>query len=238
MKLTILETGLLPEGIRADWPSYPEMIETLLRSQGFDGQTQTVSVVGGEDLPAPDGDDPVLLMGSPYGVYDETLWMDPLRTFIQTRADSKRPMVGICFGHQILADALGGRVEKSNKGWGVGRHVYQVLGEGGPLMATPNDTRAFALNVSHQDQVITPPPGAATIAASAFCEHAALLYENAPILSFQGHPEFADDYAAALYTHRRGTTIPADLVDAALASLDGDEDGPRIAGAILRFLAG
>ena len=233
MILTVIETGKPPEGLRADWPGYPEMMTDLLKAAAPSIRTRTISVVDGEALPDPAAPEAVAIMGSPYGVYDETPWMAPLRAFIRAAAAAKTPMAGICFGHQILADALGGRVAKSEKGWGVGQHRYAVT-RPQPFMDAPAAT--FALNVSHQDQVLEAPPGAITFAANAHCRHAALVYADAPILSFQGHPEFSDAFSAALYRHRRGTTIPAPLVDAALSSLSGEDDGKTVAGWIVRFL--
>ena len=100
--------------------------------------------------------------------------MDPLREFVRQAFEAKTPMVGVCFGHQIIADAMGGDVRKSEKGWGVGRHSYEIVGRR-PWM---NGAGAnVSLSVSHQDQVITPPAGAVTLARSAHTEHAMLAYE-------------------------------------------------------------
>lgn len=142
-------------------------------------------------------------------------------------------MVGVCFGHQIIADALGGQVGKSHKGWGIGRHTYEITGRL-DWMAGAGET--LSLSVSHQDQVIAPPDGAITLARSAHTDHAMLAYTNAPVISVQGHPEFSDRFVSALWSARRGKALTDDQVDAALESLAHPEDNALVADWITRFL--
>ena len=143
-------------------------------------------------------------------------------------------MVGVCFGHQIIADALGGDVRKSEKGWGIGRHTYEItqwrewMGE---------QRSKVSLSASHQDQVITPPKGAATLARSAHTDHAMLEYTDAPVVTFQGHPEFSDQYASALWQARRGKALSEVQVDNALASMTLPGDGAMVGEWIVRFLS-
>ena len=117
MKLTIIETGLVPEPIRADFADYPAMFAALLGAADPSLQFETVSVIKGELLPEPEHCDAVLITGSPAGVYDPYPWIADLSEFIRAAAAASIPQIGICFGHQILAEALGGKVEKSIKGW-------------------------------------------------------------------------------------------------------------------------
>jgi GMP synthase-like glutamine amidotransferase len=159
--------------------------------------------------------------------------MAPLRAFIRAAYAAKIPMVGICFGHQIMADALGGDVRKSEKGWGLGRHTYGVAAPA-PFGL---DATALAVACSHQDQVIVAPPEAEVILASDFTPNAGLRYRNGRALSFQPHPEFEDAYTLALAEMRRGRA-PDDVVDTAVASLDTPSDSPALARAIATFLAG
>ena len=142
-------------------------------------------------------------------------------------------MVGVCFGHQVIADALGGDVAKSEKGWGVGRHTYEVVATR-DWMAGAGETVSLA--VSHQDQVITPPRGVTTLARSAHTEHAMLAYDDIPAISVQGHPEFSDRYVSALYNNRRGKALTEAQVDAAIASLDQPQDNALVARWITNFL--
>jgi GMP synthase-like glutamine amidotransferase len=119
MQVTIIETGRAPGRLSEDFPRYPGMFMSLLGAADADLTFSTVAVLDGQGLPDPTACEAVLITGSPFGVYDSTPWMDPLRGFIRGVFAAKRPMVGVCFGHQVIADAMGGDVRKSEKGWGV-----------------------------------------------------------------------------------------------------------------------
>ena len=234
MKISIIETGRPPPAIRADWPTYPAMFETLI-SGADDGFTyETVALMDGDDpLPDPATLEAILITGSPAGVYDDEPWMAMLMDFIRWAAAEKTPQVGICFGHQAIAQALGGQVVKSEKGWGLGRHSYEICRTPKWMAEAPPET--FALAVSHQDQVIAPPPGAEVIAASDFTAFAALEYAQGPAISFQGHPEFSDDFSSALYKIRENNPLSPEAVSAAIASLDQPEDNALLARWIADF---
>lgn len=234
MKVTIIETGRAPGRLSEDFPRYPRMFEALLSAADAGLRFETVSLVEGEALPDAAACEGVLITGSPAGVYDATPWMEPLRRFVRAAFAVETPMVGVCFGHQIIADAMGGDVRKSEKGWGVGRHTYQLL-QHRPWMAGAG--ASVSLAASHQDQVITPPEGAVTLARSAHTEHAMLAYAQAPVMSLQGHPEFEDDFVAALYAARRGRLSDAQ-VDGAIASLGRAHDNARVGQWMASFLRG
>jgi len=146
---------------------------------------------------------------------------------IRSSRDSR--MVGVCFGHQVMAEALGGRVEKSDKGWGAGLHRYSIV------RREPWTDGADSISVpaSHQDQVVALPPNTAIVAQSTFTPFAALSWTDRPAISFQFHPEFAPDYAKALIEHRYDR-VPDP--QGAIASLDAPNDNARVAGWIRRFL--
>jgi GMP synthase-like glutamine amidotransferase len=236
MRLTILETGRPPDPVASDFPRYPAMVEQLL-SPHVPGLTcETVSLVDGEALPPVTAVQAVLITGSPVGVYDPVPWIAPLKRFIRAVAAAGAPQVGICFGHQIMAEAFGGRAAKAPQGWGLGRHAYEVSadqGLGHPWIDAPKDG-LLSLAVSHQDQVLELPPTARVLARSDFTPHAALSYTHAPALSFQGHPEFCARFTAALISSRRGTRFTEDQADHALESLGAPLDGERVA----RWIAG
>jgi GMP synthase-like glutamine amidotransferase len=227
MRIAILETGRPPGDLSERFGSYAQMFETLLG--GADRSFQTYDVTAG-DYPAPDAFDALLITGSPAGAYDPLPWIGPLKDFL--RANSAKPMVGICFGHQIMAEAFGGHVEKSDKGWGIGLQHYAVL-EREPWMDTATE---FAIPASHQDQVVVQPPQTRVVAASAFTPLAALAWSGQPSISFQGHPEFAPAYAEALLLNRRGTRFSEEVADAAIVSLETPNDRERVGGWIVRFL--
>src|SRR4051812_871217 len=102
MRIAILETGRPPADLAGRFGSYPQMFEALLG--GPDRTFQTYDVTTG-DYPAPDAFDALLITGSPAGAYDPLPWIGPLKDFL--RASAAKPMVGICFGHQIMAEAFG-----------------------------------------------------------------------------------------------------------------------------------
>jgi GMP synthase-like glutamine amidotransferase len=234
MKLTIIETGQAPAAIRDRFPDYPEMFRRMFAGADAGITCETVSLVKGEALPPPGDPDAVLYTGSPAGVYDPEPWIAPLKDFIRGAAAAGTPQVGICFGHQIMGEALGGKVVKSGKGWGVGRHTYDIVQcpDWSPAPCPP----ALRVAVSHQDQVVVCPPEAGVLAQSDFTPYAALDYRGFPAISFQCHPEFDPDFAAALYTARRGVSLAEADADAAVASLQGDCDRRLLAEWIAGFL--
>jgi len=224
MKLAILETGRPPGDLAQRFGDYPTMFEEMLGS-GF--EVQRFDVAAGE-LPDPTAHDAVLITGSPAGVYEDHDWLPGLFDFIRAAKDSK--MVGICFGHQAMAEALGGLVEKSDKGWGAGLHRYTITRHEPWL----DGAREIAAPASHQDQVVQPPPGAELIASSVFTPYAGFAWRDGKAISFQFHPEMSPAFAAALYASRRDR-IPD--VDAAIASLDAPNDSERVGQWINRFLS-
>jgi len=172
-----------------------------------------------------------IVTGSAAGVYEDHDWLEPTRAFLREAVASRRRVLGVCFGHQLLAQALGGRVEKSDRGWGIGHHSYDVHASE-PWMdpALPR----VSLLACHQDQVVSVPPGARVLASSAFCEFAMLALDE-HVLTVQAHPEFSPEYAAALYGSRRERFGDA-LTDDALASLDRPTDADAFARWALAFL--
>jgi GMP synthase-like glutamine amidotransferase len=233
MKLTIIQTGDVPEPLRGAFGPYPPMFRRMFERVGAHYGYDVVPVFAGAPFPDPTTLDAILLPGSAAGVYDDHLtWMAPLRQFIRAAYAAKTPMVGVCFGHQIMADALGGEVRKSDKGWGLGRHTYAVRAPP-PFMAGAGATLSLAC--SHQDQVIVPPPDAEVVLASDFTPNAGLFYRNGAALSVQPHPEFEDGYTRALAELRRGKA-PDDVIDKALTSLDRPSDSAALARHIAAFL--
>jgi GMP synthase-like glutamine amidotransferase len=233
MKLTILETGRPPGRLSELYPPYPSMFAALLSAVDPSLTYRPVHLIDGAAPPDVGSCEAVLITGSPAGVYDHTPWMDPLRDFVRAAYEAKTPMVGVCFGHQIIADALGGDVRKSEKGWGVGRHTYTIT-DRRPWMSDAGTS--FSLGASHQDQVLAPPAGAHTLAKSAHTAHAMLAYDDAPIISLQGHPEFTDGFLSALYGARRGKTLSDEVADKAIESLSKPESNAQVGEWMVNFL--
>lgn len=218
----ILSCGELPVSLQARYGPYSAMVQAMLA-----GRPSRVFDVPGGGLPSPDACPAYVVTGSSAGVYDDLPWIASLTAFLRA-ARGRARVVGICFGHQVMAQAYGGQVIKSPKGWGVGLHRYDVP-VATPWMDAPGPVSAPA---SHQDQVVALPPGASVVAHSTFTPYAALDYGDA--ISFQFHPEFTPAFAQALIAserHRYG-----DMADAASASHDAPHDCERVAGWIGRFL--
>jgi GMP synthase-like glutamine amidotransferase len=233
MKLTIIQTGEVPVPLRPQFGAYPPMFQRMFNAAGVPFEYETIAVHDGAPFPDPAGLEGIIVTGSAAGVYDNHFaWMEPLRTFIRAAYAEKTPMLGICFGHQIMADALGGEVRKSEKGWGLGRHVYEVTSRPA-FLAT--DEPALAIACSHQDQVIVPPVEADVFLASNFTPNAGLVYKNGAAISLQPHPEFDDAYTIALAELRRGKA-PDEVVDTAVASVNRPSHSREMAGYIGAFL--
>jgi len=231
-KITIIETGVVSPEPRARHGSFPQMFERLLGKADASASFATVRLTDGEALPDPDNLEAILLTGSPAGVYDDLDWIAPLERFVRAAYQMRIPMAGICFGHQLMAQALGGTVRKSEKGWGIGRHVYDVVPNNGVIGG-----EKLAVAASHQDQVIAPPAGATTIFQSAFTPHAGLLYANGAAMSVQPHPEFTAAFADWCCEKAGRNGAPETLVASARASLEQPLDHADLGGAIARFLA-
>ncbi len=229
MKIGLLETGEPPEQLQPEFGRYGIMFQDLL-GPGHDYVTYDVQA---GQLPAdPDECDAYIVTGSSAGVYDDLPWIAPLKAFlVQAKG---QPLVGVCFGHQVMAEAFGGKVLKSDKGWGVGLQVYDVA-EPQPWMGQDGDVKV-AVPGSHQDQVVEIPPGARAVAGSAFTPAGVLVYDDQPAISMQFHPEFDPAYARALIEARRGSRFTDAQADAAIASLGGDDDRGRVGAWIEAFL--
>ncbi len=186
------------------------------------------------ELPADAAEcDAWLITGSPQGVYDDHPWIDRLSSFIRSAFAAGRPQVGICFGHQILAHALGGRAEKSSQGWGIGLHRFD-LGES-PEWLTPIVDQP-ALYFCHQDQVVRLPPGATWLGGDARCPNAMFAIDRR-VLGIQGHPEFTPGFMTGLVEVMRPQVGPA-AADRAVDSLaDGVPDSDTFARWIANFLS-
>jgi GMP synthase-like glutamine amidotransferase len=229
MKLGILETGGPPEQIRGRYGSYPSMFRRLFGEGAYD--YAVFDVAAGELPGAADECGAWLVTGSSAGAYDPEPWIAPLEGFLR-QARGKVPLVGVCFGHQIMAQAFGGKVVKSPNGWGLGLQRYRVNEARGWM----DSGDPIAVPGSHQDQVVEAPPGAAILGGNDFCPIGVLDYGLARAISIQLHPEFEPDYAKALIETRRGTRLTDEEADLAVMSYEQPDDRVRVAGWLQRFI--
>lgn len=217
------------EPLGEQFVDYPAMFRTLLASHIPGDNFDTFSIVRGERLPEPQDYAGFVVMGSAHGVNDGLPWFEPLVDWIVQVVHLGTPLVGICFGHQAIAQALGGKVGRSPSGWNVGIKDYQVVDPQGQGLTT-------AAHAFHQDQVLQLPPGARPILATAHCPHAGFFIDGSPVFTMQFHPEFTHDYAKALLTLTAGQVVDQRASEQGLASLMRDTDRPSHAGAIATAL--
>lgn len=229
----ILETGLPPEELAGQYGSYPTMFRDLLHRADQKIECRFYSILAGEYPQSTQECDAWLITGSKFGVYEDHPWIEPVSEFIRSVYDTKTPMIGICFGHQIMAQALGGQVEKSDKGWGLGVTRYNTTLQ--PDWMGDYAASSFAIQAFHQDQVVKKPATARVLAQTDFCPYAGLVYGE-QALSFQGHPEFLADYAKALFLSRRGTVLNEQEADLAIKHVNDSLDTDRLAHWIVGFI--
>ena len=172
-----------------------------------------------------------VISGSKSAAYDPDLWIHKLKEFIVKLEQSGVPVVGICFGHQIIHQALGGQVQNFSGGWGIGAYPVQAVDDFGSFKA--GDTiRVLAV---HQDQVMKMAPGFTLLATSSFCLHA-ITRKGTSILTWQAHPEFVDGFFKDICTRLRGIAED-NLIDQALQKVGLEDNRSQAAHAIVNFLA-
>lgn len=223
MKIGILQCGHAPDLPRRNHGDFDAMFIRILAPHGV--SFTTYDVVDGIFPTSPDAADAWLLTGSKHGAYEDHAFIKPLEPLIRAIHASSKRMIGICFGHQIVAQALGGSVEKFAGGWAIGRTRYDfdVLGD-------------IYLNAWHQDQVTQLPQGAQVIARNDFCVNAGLLYRDS-ILTLQAHPEISPAVIADYLTMAEtDTTYSPQVIAHARATNANTTDDARIARVLINFL--
>lgn len=231
LEVGLLECDHVGEQLRSIGGDYADMFRGLLAGAAPHLELVAYDVVGG-DLP----DDPGrhhawLITGSSYSVFDDEPWIAGLLDFIRAVDAGNQRLVGVCFGHQAIAHALGGATARSERGWGVGVQTLDVA-ETRPWMHPAR--KHLRLVMSHQDEVVALPPNA-TVLAEAECCGISMFEIGDRLLGIQGHPEYTTAYAAALLETRLDR-IPPDLATAARATFSGDPDAAVASEWIARYL--
>lgn len=220
MLIGLLQCGHFPQEAGYPARTYSDLYSEMLAGYGLTFRTWSVV-----DMEFPDSvhdADGWLVSGSRHGAYEDLPFIRPLEDFIRKAYRESVPLVGICFGHQIIAQALGGKVEKFAGGWGVGRTEYRF------------EDKTLMLNAWHQDQVVEPPAEAEVIASSDFCRYAGFRYKG-PALSVQPHPEFDRQAIDLLLNVRAPGVVPADRIARAKAQAEQPVDNDAMAREIVKF---
>lgn len=234
MKLCILENDDLSPDAAAIYSRYGAMFERLFRQVG--ASDWEFDVFHTPAFEYPDSFDPydaVLLTGSKADSFSNEPWVVELRRRVTVLLEQKKKLLGICFGHQLIAICLGAKVERAPQGWGVGRMSYDWHAADLPL--APED-KTMSLLVSHQDQVLELPHDAVLLASNAHCPVAGYAVGE-EVFCVQGHPEFVADYSAYLMGKRRHI-LGEELYGAGVKSLAHSHDGMEVARMMVAFVQG
>ncbi len=235
MKLGILLCDhVLPE-LASVHGTYDSMLTALVKDADSNIDVVVYPVIDNVFPESVDECDAWLSTGSRHGANDTFPWINTLVDFIRDVHASGKRFVGICFGHQVLAKALGGEVIKAPQGWGVGIHEYQPDESAHSLFDLSQDD-CVRLVVSHQDQVVALPPHSQRLWHSEFCPNAAFIVDDR-MIGIQGHPEFSKPYISDLMAGRRDRIPPAQF-EQGIASLSLSADDKRTGAWIVQFLKG
>ena len=222
MRVGLLECDHVDDRYRSIDGDYGDMFDALLGME-----LVRYDAINGA-LPAhADECDGWLATGSRFSVYDDAPWIAGLSEFVRDVRVARVPFVGVCFGHQLLAHALGGRTQKAAVGWGVGAIDTWV---------EPTQENELLLYM-HQDQVVALPEGASILGRTDHCPIA--MFQTGSMLGVQAHPEFSAAYVDALLD-ARAERIGPEITARAKESLGrvGDAKGAaKIARWILDFYA-
>lgn len=236
MRVCVIKCGRVADGLADVMPEYLDSFRALLAPHLPEATFEQVPAIDGELPDALDDYDVYILTGSPHGVYEDLPWIRAVEDFVRRAAAAGKVLIGGCFGHQLVVQALGGAVEKSDRGWGVGVHRHALTAREPWMNAGP---AAVNVLVSHQDQVVRPPEGAVVLAASPFCPNAMLRIGD-HILTLQGHPEMnvaTVDRLIEMRRERIGEPVYATAKSSLSTPLDHDAMAAWIAGFIRRALS-
>jgi len=234
VKVCILDNDHLDPGVADRYVSYGAMTEKMFAAAGVPWRFDRFDTPNGRYPESFDDYDVVLLTGSKADSFSDEPWVQELRRRVTALLQQRKKLLGICFGHQLIAHCLGARVGRAPNGWGMGRMAYDWLGAT-PLKPAAPDA-SFNLLASHQDQVLTLPPGATLLARSDFCPIAAYAIDD-HVFCVQPHPEFVEAYSAYLLDKRR-ERVGEERYAIARAELSLPHDGLTVARFMQRFVEG
>ncbi|WP_372876329.1 amidotransferase [Pseudomonas sp.] len=232
LSICILETDHIRPELVEQYRGYGWMFQQLFAQQPIAAEFEVFNVIQGQYPDAGRRYDAYLITGSKYDSFGDDPWLQVLRGYVLARYAAGDKLLGICFGHQLLALLLGGKTERAEQGWGLGVQQYQVL-EQRPWMQPRAE--ALSLLIIHQDQVTQAPANATVLAANAFCPIAAYQIGE-QVLCWQGHPELVADYSRAILDIRK-EHWGEQVCRQAMASLEQAHQGTLVAEWMMRFVA-
>jgi GMP synthase-like glutamine amidotransferase len=239
LRVAILRADDVRPELAGTFGEYPEMFEVLLSDANI-GRALTDQVLLRTEAfranqgvyPANIDDyDAFIITGSKSGVYEDLPWITVLGDFVKLLYQRKKKLIGICFGHQLIASVLGGEAGKASTGWKIGVKVASLNGD---FVNKFSGTERFKLLYSHQDQVFKVATGARILASTPGCPIAMTSLDE-HVLTLQGHPEFSSAYAGALYQLRKDA-YPQDCFKEAVESLGEDTDHLAVARWMIDFM--
>jgi GMP synthase (glutamine-hydrolysing) len=230
-RLGLLVCDAIWEPLRSRHGDYPDMFDALLDAAGARFDLVPYATHRGVLPTSPQECDAWLITGSRAAVYEPAPWQAPLTACVRSIAGAGAPLVGICFGHQLLATTFGGHTMRSEEGWGLGNIEHQIHR---PMPGLPRPDGPLKLHMAHQDQVLTLPPDAHIIASTAHCPQA-IFTLGERILGIQGHPEFTSDFMREM-TLEETLDIPPETRALALASYQSAPDLAPFAHLLADFL--
>ena len=198
MNIILIQCGHIPDNLQYISGDVPEIFHRFFSKYEPKIHLDVYDATLGELPDEKVETDGFLLSGSAHSVYENKKWILQTKSFIRELYRKRRKMVGICFGHQIIAESLGGSVKRSSKGWGVGVQSVAITKQASWMI--PAVMKCNVL-VSYQDQIETLPPGAIVLGSNSHCRHFMYVIEDF-VLGIQGHPEAEKAFAAALYNYR------------------------------------